>query len=169
MAAQFLVITFTGPDRPGIVSRLSSVVRDHGGNWEASRMAALAGRFAGILQVEIDEGRAEGLVEALDRLDDLEVMVDWGTDAPRGARRFSLSLTGHDRPGIVREVSQALAAHGASLLELETRTIEAPMVGGLLFEAEAELTAPAEVGIETLRLALERIAADLMVEILLTD
>jgi glycine cleavage system regulatory protein len=46
---QPLIITFTGPDRPGVVDRLAGVVSQHGGNWEESRMARLAGSFAGIV------------------------------------------------------------------------------------------------------------------------
>ena len=53
-----LVVTFTGPDRPGIVEKLSGLVTRHGGNWEESRMASLAGRFAGILKVTVPDAQA---------------------------------------------------------------------------------------------------------------
>ena len=42
-----LVLTVIGRDRPGLVDTLSGVVAEHGGNWEESRMAHLADRFAG--------------------------------------------------------------------------------------------------------------------------
>ena len=88
MAARFLVITFTGEDRPGIVSALAAVVRGHGGNWEASRMASLAGRFAGILQVRVDAPAAEGLVAALRQVPGLTVVVDPGADVAPRLRRL---------------------------------------------------------------------------------
>lgn len=45
-AVQQLVVTASGPDRPGIVARLSKRVLDCGGNVEESRMARLAGEFS---------------------------------------------------------------------------------------------------------------------------
>jgi len=169
MAGQYLVITFTGPDRPGIVDRLAAVVREHDGNWESSRMASLAGRFAGILQVEVHPERAERLVAALGAIEGLDLRVEHGLGVEPPARALRLSLTGQDRPGIVREIAHALAERGVNIEDLDTRTVEAPMAGGVLFVAEAEVTAPASLGIDVLRGALERIAQDLMVEIALDE
>ena len=46
-----LVLTLIGPDRPGLVEAVAEVVAAHGGNWLESRMARLAGKFAGILRI----------------------------------------------------------------------------------------------------------------------
>ena len=54
---------------------------------------------------------------------------------------------GEDRPGIVHDVSQALAARKVSIEELSTATREAPMTGGMLFEAAATLLAPADLAL----------------------
>ena len=51
-----LVLTLIGSDRPGLVEAVAEVIAGHGGNWLESRMAHLAGKFAGILRVEIPEG-----------------------------------------------------------------------------------------------------------------
>jgi len=169
MSARFLVITFTGEDRPGIVSSLAAVVREHGGNWEASRMASLAGRFAGILQVRVDALGVDGLVAAMRGVPGLSVVVDPGSDVAPKWRRLRLALTGQDRPGIVREIAHALAQRGVNIEDMLTRTVEAPMSGEVLFEAVAEVTAPETVHRQDLRAALERIAADLMVEVSLHD
>ena len=42
-----LVFTVIGPDRPGLVGHLAATVADHDGSWLESRMAVLAGQFAG--------------------------------------------------------------------------------------------------------------------------
>ncbi|MEM7014381.1 MAG: ACT domain-containing protein, partial [Verrucomicrobiota bacterium] len=62
------VITVLGEDRPGIVESLAAAVADHGGNWIESRMAHLAGQFAGIVQVETDRSRASELRKAIGQL-----------------------------------------------------------------------------------------------------
>jgi glycine cleavage system transcriptional repressor len=47
-------MTASGPDRPGIVSRLSKRVLELGGNVEESRMARLAGDFSILMLVTVD-------------------------------------------------------------------------------------------------------------------
>jgi glycine cleavage system regulatory protein len=83
--------------------------------------------------------------------------------------RLSLDLLGADHPGIVAEISAALAAQGIGIEELSTGLRDAPMAGGTLFEARAVLEAPPETSLEELRRMLEAIADELMVEIRLSD
>ena len=52
--------------------------------------------------------------------------------APTG-RRLKLGLVGHDRIGIVREVSQVLAHHAVNVEDLATHTASAPMSADMLF------------------------------------
>ena len=56
-----LVLTVIADDKPGIVEQLSDEILGAGANWEESRMARLAGKFAGLLRVSIDEDRADAL------------------------------------------------------------------------------------------------------------
>lgn len=44
----FLVLTVIADDKPGIVEQLAATITEHGGNWLESRMAQMAGKFAGI-------------------------------------------------------------------------------------------------------------------------
>ena len=65
----------------------------------------------------------------------------------------------------MRELSGVLARHGVNIDELSTETWDAPMAGGMLFEADAMLEAPADLDEATLRVALESVAQELMVDI----
>lgn len=168
-----LVLTVIGDDRSGLVSALSGVVADHGGSWERSQMARLAGKFAGIVCVAVPDHRAEGLVRALGPLEEqglLDVTVERGVDeVSRGeVARLHLELVGADRPGIVHDVTRVLAARDVGIEELRTATREAPMAGGLLFEATALLLAPVEVPIAELQAVLEELANELMVDLSLS-
>ena len=58
-----LVLTILGADRPGLVESIARLVAEHQGNWLESRMAHLAGQFAGILRVEVDAAQAESLTQ----------------------------------------------------------------------------------------------------------
>jgi glycine cleavage system regulatory protein len=165
-----LVLTLLGDDQPGLVSRVSRVVADEGGSWLESQLARLAGTFAGIALVEVPAERVASLRAAFAGLSDvIEVVVKGAaSQAPVSGRKLVLHLVGHDQPGIVRNVTEALAARGVSIEQLTTSTVEAPMAGGLLFEADAVLTAPNDVDTDELQGDLESLARELMVDLDLT-
>ena len=52
---RYVVLTAVGPDRPGLVNQLSSLIREAGASIEDSRMAILGGEFAMILLVSTIE------------------------------------------------------------------------------------------------------------------
>lgn len=169
-----LVLTVIGDDRSGLVSALSGVIAEHGGSWERSQMARLAGKFAGIVLVAVPDDRADALTRALEPLGAdglLSVTAERShadTDGPVGATRLSLDLVGADRPGIVHDITRVLAAHHVSIEELHTGTRPAPMSGDMLFEARATMVAPATVAVDELRSVLEQLANELMVDIALS-
>ena len=171
--ATFLVLTVLGEDRPGLVESLSQAIAAHNGNWLESRMARLAGKFAGILRVSVPEANAEALVSTLRGLESqgLRVVVEWSTsDEPaRDYRWLKLDLVGNDRPGIIRDISQALAWRGVNIDELHTEYTSAPMSGEMLFKATAQLRVPLDVAIAALQENLERLAHDLMVDLTLEE
>ncbi len=164
-----LVVTVVGPDRPGIVNELSDVAQRCGANWAASRMANLAGQFAGMVHLEVPEDRAEALSKALGALESpaLHVVIARsGAAAAAGpARRVRLELVGHDRPGIVRDLSGALARRGVSIEELETQVGSAAMSGESLFKVKAVLAVPASLPDAELRRGLEALANEMMVDV----
>jgi glycine cleavage system regulatory protein len=163
-----LVLTVIGDDRAGLVNAVAEVVALHGGNWEQSQMAELAGKFAGIVLVTVPDASADGLVAALEPLQgmlDITAQVGAAPEADAGVRRFALDLVGADRPGIVREITEVLAAHGVNIDRLRTEARDAPMSGGRLFEAHAVLEVSPATDLGALRVALERLADELMVDI----
>ncbi len=52
-----LVLTYVGDDRPGLINAVSEKVAAFGGTWLESRAVRLAGKFAGILRVNVRRGR----------------------------------------------------------------------------------------------------------------
>jgi glycine cleavage system regulatory protein len=167
-----LVLTVLGDDRAGLVSALSAPVSAHGAGWERSEMSRLAGKFAGIVVVSVPEDRLDPLLADLEALagQGLHVTVE-RTDEPAEltSQRFALELLGADRPGIVAEISAALAAARVSIEELRTDVRDAPMAGGTLFEARAVLVAAPDTDTDALRRVLEQLADELMVEITLSE
>ncbi|MFB3118641.1 MAG: glycine cleavage system protein R [Myxococcota bacterium] len=164
-----LVLTVSGRDRPGLVETLSQVIASHQGSWLESRMARLAGHFVGILRVSIPEEQVDALTRALQSLGAESLQVRLARSEPEppapDTRELRLEILGSDRPGIVHEISQALADRGINVDELRTEIMSAPMSGELLFLANAELRVPAGLNLELLRKDLEALAHELMVDI----
>jgi glycine cleavage system regulatory protein len=162
------VMTILGRDRPGLVDRVASTIAQHGGNWLESRMARLGGQFAGLLRAEVPVAQESQLLEALRALESEGLAVAIHTEPSASADRTTatrLELLGHDRPGIIRQISAALARHRVNLEELESQCESAPMTGEILFRARAQIHIPADCDRAVLQAELERIAADLMVDL----
>jgi glycine cleavage system regulatory protein len=167
-----LIVTVIGEDEPGIVEQISNLVLAAGANWEESRMARLAGKFAGILRVSVDAPGVAALTAGLSGLQahGLRVIVEPGSVAGDVTyRTIGLELVGNDRPGIVRDISRLLAQRSVNIEELETELTSAPTSGDTLFHARARLRTPHTVAPDELRSVLESLADDLMVDLTLDE
>ena len=168
-----LVLTLVGDDREGLVASVADLVSRHGGNWEHSQLAELAGAFAGIIEVSVADARVDELREALSVLDGLlTVAVHAGAGpAERAAasRRFAVRVLGNDHPGIVRQISATLSDNGVSIERMSTETRDAAMSGGRLFEAAIVAKAAASVDLTVVQTALEQLAAEIQVDVTLSD
>lgn len=69
----------------------------------------------------------------------------------------------------MRDVSHALAALGVNVQDLWTTVENAPMSGERLFRARAELAPPSGLSRASIRTTLERLAADMMVDLTLDE
>jgi glycine cleavage system regulatory protein len=167
-----LVLTVIGRDRPGLVSAVSETIAAGGGNWLDTRMASLAGQFAGMLLVAIAPEKADALVASLRKLESQAlrfVIEESGEPAPSAGRSLRLELVGLDRPGIIRDISHVLAAQNVSIAELESECVSGSFSGEAMFKARARLTLPDGLDLEDLRQSLESLAHELMVDLSLDD
>ena len=166
-----LVITLVGADRTGLVESVARVVAEHGGNWLESRMCRLGGEFAGILRVEIPAEKKSALLAALQKISDLNVVIQptQSAVAANSGRQTKLEIIGSDRPGIVREITSALARANVNVEEFFSELVSAPMSGETLFKASARLQLPDHCDLAALKKDLEKIAADLLVDVSLAE
>ena len=154
-AESHLVLTAVGPDRPGIVNAISALLHAAGANLEDSRMAILGGEFAllvlaagsedAIAKVERDAARLEaelGLKLITKRTQRV---------APRHFLPYTVRVSGVDRPGIVRAVTDLFARRAINVASLDSRVSYAPDSGTPLFVLEAALEVPSQVALSELR------------------
>ena len=164
-----LVMTVISPDRTGLVESIARAVAENGGNWLESRMCRLGGEFAGILRVEIPAEKKSALLAALQKLsaNGLQILVrdDASASAKFSGKQTKLEIIGSDRPGIVRDITAALARAGVNVEEFTSEISSAPMSGETLFKASARLQLPDKCDLAALKRDLEKIAADLLVDV----
>lgn len=167
-----LVLTAVGDDRAGLVQALAETVSAHGGNWQTSELAELAGAFAGIILVAVPDERVEELTTALRQLDGLlRVTLHAGAaSSTRGEGRvLTFGVLGNDRPGIVREISGVVTRHGLTIELFSSQTRDAPMSGGTLFDAEITARGSVDADVAGVIADLERLAGEIQVDISVTD
>jgi glycine cleavage system transcriptional repressor len=152
----YLVLTAVGPDRPGLVNDLSSLIREAGANIEDSRMAILGGEFAVILLIS-------GPAAAIERAKDIGVHVERElglryilkeTSPVQPASDYLLyriEVSGADRPGIVQVIAAILAGRGINIASLESRLSYAPFSATPMFVLEAFLQVPSKSVLSELR------------------
>lgn len=128
-----VVLTAVGRDGPGIVARLARAVTDLGGNLDDATMTRLHGAFAAMLAARMPPGVGESDVRAalapVARDLGLTLTVQSVSDADasqEAAPDTLLSVYGADRPGIVASVTEALAARGVNITDMDTRLAGTP-------------------------------------------
>ena len=169
-----LVVTVMGPDRPGIVSLLADRAHRFGASWAASRLANLAGEFAGMVHFEVPRENADALAAALRGLESsgLRLVVaksEGAGAAPAGLRGIDLELVGEDRLGIVSNLTRILAEHGISIEHIHTEIVGAKTAGKSTFKVAAHLLVPEALSADELRRKLEVLANEMVLDIALGE
>ncbi|MBU6171737.1 MAG: glycine cleavage system protein R [Verrucomicrobia bacterium] len=168
----YLIMTILGCDRPGLVNSLAETVARHGGNWLECRMTRLAGQFAGIVRVECPHDHVDALLSELQSPSSdpghtgLTVQAAReSAEPPHPHRTIKVELVGNDRPGIVREITAAIATAGGNIEELATNLESAPMSGHPMFRANGTVSIPESVAIGKITAAIENLGGDLSVDV----
>ena len=84
---------------------------------------------------------------------------------PVKRRTLIVDVVGNDRPGIVRELSAAIAGAGGNIEELTTGLESAPMSGQPMFRARGVISIPENSEPAALTAAIESLGNDLTVDI----
>ena len=175
-----LICSFIGDDKHGLIELLAKAISECNGSWSESSMVRLSGQFAGIVKVAINEADIDSLRLACEQLDKQGLAVhlkhiDQSLDAvnpidEHSTGQLQLNIVGNDRPGIVYEVSQALAAAKINVIKMKTHLSSAPMSGDSLFNSTMLLTNEHNHDLDALEQQLDKISERLSIEMdLLTE
>lgn len=162
---QRFILTVIGHDQPGLVDSLSSAIENAGGNWLESRLCHLGGHFTGLVHLELPDERALELQKALGEIKGLTLHLHPDRAQLACLETFTMELIGQDRPGIVRQITHALACHEVNVEDLVSEVLSAPMSGEQLFKARLVLGLPQGAKLAAIQASVEKIAEDLMCDI----
>lgn len=166
-----VIVTVFAEDRPGIVRTLSDTALLHNASWQESSLSRLCGQFTGIVHFQINKDKRMALQNALMELGKegihvsvrSDVVVKEDSDEVNG---LYIMVEGNDRPGIVKEITQALADNNVNVDNIDTEVTSASMAGYMLFKAHLSLAMPDDMTEADLDEILEEVSDDLMVSVL---
>jgi glycine cleavage system regulatory protein len=170
-----IVLTIIAPDRPGIVGLLAQELASAEASWLESRLAHLSGQFAGIVRAQLPDHQLTTLQARLTTLHSqgIQTHLSQVPSSPHHPRQATpegqaarIELVGPDRPGIVREISRALASLAINVEEMSSNCVPAPMSGEPLFSASLSITLPLDgPSADQLASRLEEIAHSLTLDL----
>lgn len=168
MSKESIIITVVAADRSGIVQRLSDTALAHQANWLESSLSHLQGQFAGIVNLEVESTAQPALLQALAELagEGINVTVHGPqaeSSSTASAEIVELYVEANDRPGIVEEITSALADVNVNVEQIETWCESASMAGYNLFIAQLAVSLPAGMRKQELEETLEDVSDDLVV------
>lgn len=168
-----LVLTIIGRDRAGVVAELADVVRFHEANWKRSELAEIAGTFAGVVIVDVDDDRVDELLTNLLILREQGLhitaqQIEEPAEAPE-AQNVRLRFTGDDRPGIVHQISTTISEFGINILRLGTAVEASGADRGSTFEITTHLSVASGVDLDAAIEAIEQLSGDLGIELHVED
>ncbi len=129
-----LILIAVGPDKVGLIQKISEFIVNRGGNIEDSRMAVLAGEFAQILLVSGADRDLQKISEALPQLGKETGLTVWqkepsGKKVPTPSLPYKLVASCMDHPGVVYRITSTLSQHEVNIESMETQTYPAPVTG----------------------------------------
>lgn len=157
-----LILVAVGPDRVGLVEKISQFIMLRKCNIEDSKMAVFQGEFALILLLS---GEAKNLFEIANSYNDLSAQTGlnvWvkqpsGKKPQEPSLPYKLVASCMDHPGVVHRLSMALSELGINIESMETDTYDAPVSGTPIFRMDAMISVPATISIQSLREQLSEI------------
>ena len=171
MAKEYLVVTTVGPDRRGVVEKITDVMVRHRANIEESRMARLGGEFAVIMLVSIPGNKEETLLDQLNALKEAGLtVISKPTNLSRlekfqGYVPYEISVVGADHEGIVHSVARYLFQEQIQVETMDTHVSKAPTTGTPIFSMHATVQVPPTLSLGQLRRKLEDVGDELGVDI----
>jgi glycine cleavage system regulatory protein len=155
-----------GPDKPGMLNRLASVIHHHEGKWISSKMIQLDGQFASIIKVDAPAEKIKSVQDALMTLPDIDLKIHQNQPTENiSSQQVHLHVDARDASGIVSDINQVFASHGVGVEQMEYHRMMVAEGGETVFTADMDLTIPGELDPNAIVMDLKRLQEQIVVEV----
>lgn len=156
------IITVMAQDRVGIVRDVSRALASLGGNITHISQTVMRGYFTLILSVEVPKDRTlleiRQAIERAGAVGEFEVnvrpFVEPQASEPRSVERFTLSLRGADRSGLIATATEYLADNNINIEDVYAYVHDGKAL------ILAQVSVPADVDVEELQAGLQEALKD---------
>ena len=137
-----IILSIIGPDKPGIVSDVSEIVKNHLGNIEKSRMIRLGDFFTIMVLITINRDNIKNLNNEFINNSDYKISIHELAKTFKDIKKdaYTIHLNGMDTEGLVYNITHELSKLDINIEELRTNIGNAPMSGLVLFSLTAKIT-----------------------------
>ena len=146
-----IIIHVNGLDRIGIISDISKEINKLSGNIETSKMVKLGRDFNMLLLISIKKENIKLLENKLLSYDDLSVTLKQTANEKPANNIYLFILKGADNEGIVHMFTQLFSKYNISIIDVETKLLNAPTTGSPLFYMKLILEIPKNILIAEIR------------------
>jgi len=141
-----VILTFSGPDRKGLVRDLASITSKHGCLWTESRSLRLADRFSTLCKLNIQNNSIRGLENDV-RSVFPGYVINLAVANPESIQetkcnRYTFTALGPDRENVVRDISAFLGNNNINVESVETMSFAAPHAGYVMFKLSGVVAVP---------------------------
>lgn len=126
-----LVLTASGPDKPGWVAMLAASVAKEHGNVTHSKMVRLGNEFIILMHVATPPGQTQSLIKSLQKNPDLKPLNIRCTGLTRrstgeyskAVHGLRIHCIGEDRPGMLAAIAAKITEEGMSVENISTEVV----------------------------------------------
>ena len=131
-------IYVSGVDRTGITSDITKEISALNGNIQTSKMIKLGQDFNMLILISLHPEHIDTLKKSLDQYIDLSFTIkETESNKLNNENKFIFRLKGADNEGIVHYCTELFSKLNVNILDLETKTLNAPTTGSPLFYIKA--------------------------------
>ena len=157
-----VIINAFGPDRPGIVYKLSRIIFSLKGNIEESKMIRLESDLTLLMLIALPDSNFSLLEEKLSNLANLNISFKITKKNPTKieCHYFKFSVNVADNEGIIYTFSELFNKYKINIEKMETEVSYASITGAPVFNLKSKLSSQTNLNQVELELELKKIAED---------
>ena len=161
-----IIINAFGPDKTGLVYKISKVILSFKANIENSKMISLESDFSILMLINIENNKIDNLKKELKNIEDLDVSFRKTNQKQKnqGYINYLFSISVADNEGIIYLYSDLFKSHGINIEKMETEINNAPISGFPMFVLDSLLNIPQDIDINVFKKSLKNIAQENNIE-----